>query len=185
MNPKRISSSAGIIIFTFALCVDIGQAILEWVTVGISDIWDIFLIDPLVLGILWMYFYFVCKVNFTRTRAFVFFGLALLEFIPIVKQFPLWSADVIAVIIMTNMQDKFGGSGALLNNPQKLKMASRVIMRGTRGVMNKVPRGVSRGQERQRQNFEKEYENSATKRMSNRESIISAQQANKSTNETS
>ena len=54
----------------------------------------------------WFIFYFFVKVNFTRTRALVYFGLAFLEFIPVVDEFPLWTIDIIAVLMMVAAEDR-------------------------------------------------------------------------------
>lgn len=134
---KRISWSWTIILITLALIIDIGQAILEWITVGLSDIVDAVIIDPLVLVMFWFIFYFFLKVNFTKTRAFVYFAIGLLEFIPVVKEFPLWTADVLAIIMMVAAEDRvpalknLDNSNLAKTNPTKLKS-----MMGTEQINN-------------------------------------------------
>jgi len=137
---KRISGNTAIILILFAICVDLGQAILEWITLGISDVWDILIVDPMMLGLLWFVFWRL-GVNFTKTRALVFVGIGLLEFIPVIKEFPLWTIDVLAVIAMTTAEDKLiskvGSSraSAMMKDPRRLRRMSRVMMNN----MNKIP----------------------------------------------
>jgi hypothetical protein len=153
-----------------AACFDIGQAILSVVTFELSDIVDILVIDPLITVLFWFIFYFFLKVNFTRTRALVFFGLAFLEFIPVVDEFPLWVIDVIAVIMMVAAEDripalkkldqavktnKFGFGNKITNtaelkagmNPREMrtmKRVSGVIINAAGQVSGKMPGGMGR-----------------------------------------
>lgn len=181
MNKPRISWAWTIILVTIAVALDIWQAILEWVTFGISDLFDIFVFDPLILAGFWFIFYFFLKVNFTRTRALVFFGIGLLEFIPIIKDFPLWTIDIIAVIMMVAAEDRipalkrldqsvktdrFGFGNKITNaeqlksgmNPRELramKRVSSVIMRRAELASNAVPTITDKAAER-KQNFNKQ-----------------------------
>lgn len=158
----RVTWSWAIILLTFAISIDIAQAILEWLTAGVSDLVDDFVIDPLILVLLWIIFRFFLKINFTRTRAFVFFALGLLEFVPVVKEFPLWTADVAAVMIMATLEDritvlkKLDNTGLASKNPAKLKEmlnekdirtlkgASNVIMKGVKSASTIAPKGMVR-----------------------------------------
>src|SRR3989344_1758286 len=145
MTP-RIPVNLAAIIISFAVCVDIGQALIEWMTFGISDIWDMFIVDPIILGGLWLFFYFICKVNFTATRTLLFVGLGFLEFFPGVKQFPIWTADVVAVIMMTNWEDRFGKKALLkaFQSPTRQKKLRQGIM----GAINRRTANNPRLQER-------------------------------------
>jgi len=173
MNKPRISWAWTIILVTMAATFDIGQAILSVVTFELSDIVDVLVIDPMITVLFWFIFYFFLKVNFTRTRAFIFFGLAFLEFIPVVDEFPLWTLDVIAIIMMVAAEDripalkkldqaaktnKFGFGNKITNadqlkasmNPRELRAMKRVsgaIMNAAGQISGKMP--GSRG----RQNF--------------------------------
>jgi hypothetical protein len=158
MPKKRITWSWAIIIIVIAVSIDIEQAIVEWVTGGISDIFDALVMDPLVLVFFWFIFYFFLKVNFTRTRALVFFGMALLEFIPVVKDFPLWTADVIAVMMMVAAEDRIGwlkkldasvktnkvGFGSKITNVEELrKMTDPAQLKSLRGVSGAIMGGAA------------------------------------------
>ncbi|MFA6464045.1 MAG: hypothetical protein WCV55_03505 [Candidatus Paceibacterota bacterium] len=78
-------------------------------------------IDFFVFGMLWLWFT-RHRVSFTGTRAFVFAGFALLEFIPGIQEFPLWILDVVAVCIMVRLEDKLH----LTSVQQKLQAGKKI-----------------------------------------------------------
>jgi hypothetical protein len=181
MNTPRISWAWTIILVTMAATFDIGQGLAEFITGGLSNAIDLLVIDPLITALFWFIFYFFCKVNFTRTRAFVYFGIALLEFVPYVGILPLWTFDIIAVIMMIRAEDKlpflkkldqstqtnkFGFGSKVTNasqlrtmmNPRELramKRVSGVIMRKAGLASNVIPTITDKAAER-KQNFDKQ-----------------------------
>ncbi len=211
MQKKRITWSAAIIIIVIALCIDIEQWLVEWATAGISDIFDALIMDPLVLAMFWFIFRFFLKVNFTRTRALVFFGMALLEFIPLIKDFPLWTLDVATVMMMVAAEDripwlkkldqsvktnKFGFGSNITNrerlhemtNPEQLKSlrgVSGAIMGGA-ALANKLPRGPKTMFNKKSQDARQGFDDAAGayKDGKSREAKIAAQKASTGIKET-
>ncbi|MES2060076.1 MAG: hypothetical protein V4438_03535 [Patescibacteria group bacterium] len=138
MNGKqRIGSAAAIVFVTFALAVDLLQILLDVVVIGavVNRI-----IDIVVLILFWIAFK-LKGVNFTKTRALIFFGLALIELIPGVDVFPLWTIDIIAVIFLVMAEDKLGQTGeALIKNPATRQILKRGIMRGVNKTIDSQPK---------------------------------------------
>ncbi len=105
-KEKRITTSWAVILIMLALTIDGCQALLEFITFGGSSLVDPF-IDFLVLWGFAFVFYFFLKINFTRTRALVYFGIGLLELcVPILDLLPFWTIDVIVVMLMVAAEDR-------------------------------------------------------------------------------
>ena len=156
----------------FAVCIDLTQVFFDVILIGVILNR---LIDVFVLAGFWMAFKSQ-GVSFTKTRAFVFFGFALLEMFPGVDAFPLWTADVIAVMAMTTAEDKIealGGKKGLRKDFDKkgakgiAKNDSRLgdLKNASSGIMNKLqatrnmPKPVmSRGAARERQKYDTELD---------------------------
>jgi hypothetical protein len=131
MKDQRISGNVTILLVLFALFVDLIQIGLDAVVLGaiLNRI-----IDIGVLIILWAVFR-AYKVDFKKTRALIFFGLAALEFFPVVDALPLWIIDVVAVIITVRIEDRLGMSTEqILNDPRKRK----ILQKGIGGAVNAV-----------------------------------------------
>lgn len=187
MKKHRISTSWTIILVTSAVMLDVTQAVLEWVTAGISDIWDAAIVDPIILASYWLVFKLFLKVNFTRTRALVFFCLAFLEFIPIVKDFPLWSADIIAVIMMVAAEDRLGGASRVLQDPKTMRRVGRGVMRGVNAVASRNPRMQARldkwkNERVTNRQIDRSQSTSRESIDNNRDNIIAMQKAKKQNN---
>jgi hypothetical protein len=163
-----------------AATFDIAQGLVEFITGGLSNFVDP-VIDFFITGWFWFLFYFFCKVNFTRTRALVYFGIALLEFVPYVGILPLWTFDIIAVIMIIRAEDripflknldqstrtnKFGFGSKVTNaeqlktmmNPRELRAMKRIsgaIMRKAGLASNTIPTFVDKESQRGK-NFDKQ-----------------------------
>ena len=171
-KQSRISANFAIIMVVFALCIDLAQVFLDFILIGL-------ILNPVIdIGVLfgfWMIFR-MRGVSFTGTRAFVFFGLGLLNFFPGASEFALWTADVIAVIVMVAAEDRIPAlkeldqTGLAKKNPAALKamMNPKQIqdLKGVSGgIMNKLqatrnmPKPVmSRGAARERQKYDTELD---------------------------
>jgi hypothetical protein len=139
----------------FAACFDLSQAFLEWILIGI-------VINPILdigVGFLFHRIFKSKGVNFKGTIALVFFGLAFLEFVPVVAEFPLWTIDIIAVIIMTKAEDrlssKVGSSkaGKMMRNPARIRRIGRVALNNiNRASLSKNATDKNAGESSERQN---------------------------------
>lgn len=120
-------------------------------------------------------------VDFKKTRALIFFGLAALEFIPVVDALPLWIIDVVAVIITVRMEDRLGMSTEdILNDPRKRRILQKGITKAVSVVANvnpEVKAALVASGWGQKQNTGRQNENTPDKV---RQAKIAAQQANKS-----
>lgn len=115
---------------TFAVCIDITQILVEWtldwILIGVAINW---LIDIGMQFGYWMWFRSK-GVNFKGTVALVFFGIGFLELFPIADEFPLWTIDVLVVVLMTAAEDKLGLTGKqIVENPRTRRLLKRGIMR--------------------------------------------------------
>ncbi len=136
MKDQRITSNVMILMVLFALFIDMGEIILGAVAIGeiLNSI-----IDVAVTGI-YMFWFWSYKVNFKKTRALIFFGIAALEFIPVVNVLPLWIIDVVAVIITVRMEDRLGMSTEqILSDTGKRKILQKGITKAVSTVANLNP----------------------------------------------
>lgn len=120
----------------FALFIDTIELILGVVAIGefVNS-----LIDIAVTGI-YLFWFWAYKVDFKKTRALIFFGIAALEFIPVVNVLPLWIIDVVAVIITVRMEDRLGMSTEqILNDPGKRKILQKGITKAVSVAANLNP----------------------------------------------
>ncbi len=140
MGKHRISTNTAIVMVVFAVSVDLSQIFIEWtlswILIGFAINW---LIDIGMQFGYWMWFR-AKGVNFRGTIALIFFGLGFLELFPGLTEFPLWMIDVLAVILLTNMEDRLGMSGKqLVEDKRTGRILKRGIMRATnRGMQNRV-----------------------------------------------
>ena len=136
-GKQRISINFTIVIGIFALTTDLLQILLDAVVIGVVVNR---VIDLLMTIIFWILFK-MKGVSFTKTRAFVFFGLAFLEMFPGVDAFPLWTLDVVAVCFMVMAEDKLGQTGKqIMSNPATRAMLKKGIIKGVNRVAATSPK---------------------------------------------
>ncbi len=132
---KKISGNIAIILVLSAVFVDIAQAFLEWMLIGF--IVNPFIIDPCALAGYWFIFRRL-GVNFTKTRGLIFFGLALFEFFPAVEELPLWTLDVLLVILMSRAESALGKSAEdIVTNEQSRNAVRKSIIKGVKLIAKK------------------------------------------------
>jgi hypothetical protein len=134
MQEKRISGNTAILMVLVAFAIDLLQIALDLLA-GIGIIANR-LVDILALGFFWLWFRSK-KVSFTKTRAIIFFGLAIAEMLPGVDAFPLWIIDVLAVIITVSMEDRLGiNAETIVNDPRLGKVLKKGIVKSVNAVAN-------------------------------------------------
>jgi hypothetical protein len=137
-------------------------------------------------------------VSFTKTRAFVFFGLAILKLFPVIDAFPLWTLDVVAVCVMTMAEDKIGvlkdlsgtfakggaaAATAAMTMAQKnaLRRTSSVIMNRVKSINQEMPATADRKRNEKDIETRRQIANAPEQRklLSGREQQIAAQKQQK------
>ncbi len=136
MKNPRISGNSTILLVLSAVFIDMIEVILGAVAIGeiLNSIIDV------VVTLMYMLWFRAYKVNFRKTRAIIFFGIAALELIPVVNILPLWIIDVVAVIITVRMEDRTGMSATkILNDPRKRKILQKGITKAVNVAANLNP----------------------------------------------
>ncbi|MES2224005.1 MAG: hypothetical protein V4469_03700 [Patescibacteria group bacterium] len=143
-NQKRLSGNTPILMVFLAFTIDLVQIGLDAIVIGV-------VVNRLIdIAVGWLFYRWFKSngVDFKKTRALIFFGLAFLEMLPGVDAFPLWIIDIIAVIVSVKIEDELGiNTEAVLNNPRAQKLLKRGIIGGVtavakrsaavRGILNK------------------------------------------------
>lgn len=133
-GQKRLTGNTPILMVFLAVVIDLAQIILDFILIGLVVNR---LIDILVL-ILYFVWFRANKVSFTKMRALIFFGLGFVEFLPALDAFPLWTIDIIAVIITVKMEDRLGiNAETIISDPRLGRILKKGIIKGVNTAGNR------------------------------------------------